>query len=91
MMSEQRTLLETTISNLKQSRDELRLQLHLAEMDAKEEYKRLTEKVEDLATQYEPVKDAVGDTAENVFAALLLAAGEVKHGFDRVRASFKSK
>lgn len=84
-MSERRHRLEELISSLRQDRDELRLQLHLAEMEAKDEYERLAGKVDELIHQYEPVSKEVGQTAENVFAALGLAAGEMKHGFERVR------
>ena len=90
-MADKHSLLKTAINGLHQIRDELQLQLHLAEMDGKQEYERLTDKVDELTRQYEPVKDAIDDTTENVFAALLLAADEVQHGFDRVRTSLKGK
>ena len=84
-MSEQRNALDEVISKLKQERDELQLQMHLASMDAKDEYERLSGKCDDLTDQYEPVKDAVEDTAENIFAALGMVADELKVGFQRVR------
>ena len=40
-MSEERSGLETLISTLRQERDELSLKMHLAGMEAKEEYERL--------------------------------------------------
>lgn len=84
-MSEQRNSLDEVISKLKQERDELQLQMHLASMDAKDEYERLSGKCDDLTDQYEPVKDAVEDTTENIFAALGMVADELKVGFQRVR------
>ncbi len=84
-MSEQKTTLEQLMSQLQQERDELKLQMHLAEMDAKDEYDRLSRKCDELSDQYEPVKDAVEETAENIFSALGLAAEELKQGFHRVR------
>jgi len=84
-MSEQRNALDEVISKLKQERDELQLQMHLASMDAKDEYERLSGKCDDLTDQYEPVKDAVEDTTENIFAALGMVADELKVGFQRVR------
>ena len=84
-MSEERNALDEVISKLKQERDELQLQMHLASMDAKDEYERLSGKCDDLTDQYEPVKDAVEDTAENIFAALGMVADELKVGFQRVR------
>ncbi len=84
-MSDQKNVLEEVISKLKQERDELKVQMHLASMDAKDEYDRLSRKCDELTDQYEPVKDAVEDTADNVFSALGLVADELKIGFQRVR------
>jgi hypothetical protein len=76
---------------LKQERDELRLQIHLASKDAKDEYERLAGKVDELTEQYEPVKNAVEETSENVVSALGLAAGELKTGLQRIRGSISEK
>ena len=84
-MSTQRTALEELITSLKQERDELKLKIHLAGMEGKEEYERLSGKIDELTDHYEPVKDAVQESASNVFSAFLLAAGEMKNGFRRVR------
>ena len=86
-MSEQKTALEDVISKLKQERDELRLQMHLASMEAKDEYERISGKVDELTDNYEPVRDAVGETAGNLFTALGMVADELKAGFQRVRKS----
>ena len=84
-MSEAKNPLDDVIRKLKQERDELKLQMHLASMDAKDEYERVSGKVDELTDQYEPVKDAVEETADNIFAALGMVADELKVGFQRVR------
>ena len=84
-MSEQQNALDEVISKLKQERDELQLQMHLGSMEAKDEYERLSGKCDELSEQYEPVKDAVEDTADNLLAALGMVADELKVGFHRVR------
>ena len=84
-MSEKKSVLEDLISRLKQERDELNLQMHLASMDAKDEYERLSSKCDELTQQFDPIKDAVSETSENVFAALGMVADELKIGFQRVR------
>ena len=61
--------------------------MHLAGMDAKDDYDRIASKVDELTEQYEPVKDAVEETAENVFTALGMVADELQAGFQRVRKS----
>ena len=88
-MSTDKSALEDVISKLKQERDELKLQMHLASMDAKDEYDRISDKVDELSNQYDPVRDAVEETAGNVFSALGLAADELKIGFNRVRKAIE--
>ena len=83
-MSEEKSNLEEIISSLKQERDQIRVRLHLAGMEAKDEYERLSSKTEELLAQYEPLKDAVGETSENVLSALSLAAEEMKSGFSKI-------
>ena len=58
-MSDAKSALDELLAGLKQERDELKLQMHLASMDAKDEYDRLSDKCDELTNQYEPVKDAV--------------------------------
>ena len=89
-MSESKTALTSLIDSLKRERDELKLKAHLAGMDAKDEYDRLSTKIDELTARYEPLTDAVGESADNVFAALRLAGEEMIHGFHRIRKSIGS-
>lgn len=82
-----RDRLAELISSLKQQRDELALQIHLGKEEAKEELEALTAKLDDLTKEYDPLKDAVGETAANVFDAMKLVAGEIGDGFQRIRKS----
>ena len=84
-MSEKTNAFDEVIRKLKQERDELSLKIHLASMDAKDDYDRISGKVDELTDQYEPVKDAMEESAENVLAALGLVADELKVGFQKVR------
>ena len=90
-MSEQQSALNEAISKLKQERDELKLKMHFASMDAKDEYDRISGKVDELSDQYDPVKDAVEEAAGNVFSALGMVADELKVGFHRVRKAVSEK
>jgi chromosome segregation ATPase len=90
-MSEEQNVFEDAISKLKQERDELKLQMHLAGMEAKDEYERLSGKCDTLSDQYEPIKEAVGETADNVWTALGLVADELKIGFQRVRKAISEE
>jgi hypothetical protein len=90
-MAEIRERLDEVINKLKQERDEIRLQIHLANMEGKDEYDRISRKVDQLTDQYDPVKDAVEDTAENIYSALGLVADELKFGFKRVRKAISEE
>ena len=85
-MSEKDRLAEL-ISSLKQQRDELAVQIHLGKEEAKEELAALTAKLDELTKNYDPLKDAVSETAGNVFDAMKLVAGEIQDGFHRIRKS----
>ena len=88
-MSNTQSTLDQLVSSLKQERDELKLKLHLASMDAKDEFDRISGKVDELSAQYDPVSDAVEETAGNIWSALMLAAEEMKAGYGRVRKAIE--
>jgi uncharacterized membrane-anchored protein YhcB (DUF1043 family) len=75
------------ISSLRRQRDELALKMHLGKAELKEEWTRMTEKLDDLTREYEPLKEAVGDTADNVITSLKLVGEEIQNGFHRIRKS----
>ena len=89
-MSTEKTLIEETISKLKQQRDELALQIHLGAAEAKDEFENAKEKLDKLTADFEPVKDAVEESAGNVFAAMKLVGEEVLGSFERIRKSLDS-
>ena len=85
-MSERERMAEL-ISGLKQQRDELALKIHLGKQEAKDEWEKVTAKLEKLTEEYAPLKDAVDETAGNVFAGFKLVVGEIEAGFQRIRKS----
>jgi len=86
-MSQEKILLNETISTLKQQRDELALKMHLAESEAKQEFKQTKEKLDQLTSDFDPLKEAVGESTGNVVESLKLVADEVVSSFDRIRKS----
>ncbi|MDE0867175.1 MAG: hypothetical protein OSA98_25640 [Rubripirellula sp.] len=84
-MSDTRKKLDDLVSTVKKEKDELQLQIHLASMDAKDEYERLSGKYDQLTEEYQPVTEAVEKTADNLISALGMVADELKFGFQRVR------
>ena len=84
-MTDDRSQLDALVSSLKKQRDELALQIHLGKAEAQDEWDKLTAKLDELTSDYDPLKDAVSETADNMFSAFKLVAGEVQEGFDRIR------
>jgi chromosome segregation ATPase len=84
-MTDEQSQLEESISRLKQQREELAVQINFGKVVAQEEWERLNVRLDELAKEYEPLKDAVEQSAGNVFDSLKLVADEVKEGFDRIR------
>ncbi|MGN6545311.1 MAG: hypothetical protein ACTHK7_09710 [Aureliella sp.] len=73
------------IEDLKRQRDELRLQMHLAGMEAKNEWDKMDGKLAELTGRTQPLRQAVGESAEDVWEAVKLLGSEIKDGFDRIR------
>lgn len=79
------TDLDKIIADLKQQRDELRLQLHLASREAREEWDELEEKMEDFSA-----KIRLKETGAGVGKALAGLAQELKLGYDRIRQGIRN-
>ncbi len=86
-MSEKANRMDDLIRSLKQQRDELALQIHLGKQDAQDEWKKVQAKLSRLSEDYQPVRDAVEESAGNVFESLKLVAGEIRESFDRIKKS----
>jgi uncharacterized membrane protein YukC len=87
MDENKRSLLQQLIHDLTQQRDELKLNMHLGSQDAKDQMEKMEEKLYQLKKRLEPVQQAAGESAEHIWEAVQLLAGEVKDGFDRIRKS----
>jgi uncharacterized protein YjbJ (UPF0337 family) len=85
-MADDRRSLDELRDELKQMRDEIALQIHLASADARDEFSQLEKKWEHFKGRLEVVGKATGDAAEDVGDALDLLGGELKKGFQKIRA-----
>ena len=72
------------ISELKQKRDELRVQIHLATKEAQDEWQELEEKMDDFVSRAD-----LGKTGEGIGDALEKLGGELKLGYERIRDAIK--
>ena len=88
-MSENKNQFEEMLSALRQQRDELALQMHLGAAEAKQEFEATVEKLDKMTEEYQPLKEAVGDSANNVMASMELLGGEILASFERIRKSMQ--
>ena len=72
------------IEDLKQKRDELRVQMSLASMELKDEWEELEAKMEDFVS-----KAKLGETGEGVGKALGELGNEIKLGYERIKKAIK--
>lgn len=83
-MSKERTRTQEMITALKQQRDDLAVRIHLAEAEVKEDLGRIDDKLDQLSHRFDPLKNAVGTSASDVWESLKLLGDEVKKGLDRI-------
>ena len=76
--------LDDLVGQLKQKRDELRVQIHLASKEAQDEWEELEGKMDDFTS-----KAKLGETGEGVGDALGQLGQELKKGYERVREAIK--
>jgi len=84
-MSHQLYDIDSIIESLKQQKDEVRLQIHLAGAEARDEWSELEKKLEELKGKTEALRKEAGEASEDVIEATKLVADEIKHGFERIR------
>ena len=78
---------DDVIEELKQKRDELRVQIHLASKEVKDEWNDLEEKMEDFSGKAKQFSDdaKLKETGEGIGDALSQLGGELKRGYERIR------
>ena len=72
------------IADLKQKRDELRVQMHLASKEVQDEWEELEAKMNDFAARAE--LDKTGEGLGEAFRGL---GQELKQGYERIRDAIK--
>ena len=85
------TDLNSLIEELKQKRDELRLQVNLASKDIKDEWEELEEKMEEFSGKAKRFADdaKLKETGEGLGEALGKLGHELKLGYERLRTAIK--
>ncbi len=77
--------IDDIIESLKQQRDEIKLQIHLAEAEARDEFPAIEEKLDELKSKTDAIREEAGEVSDDVFEAVKLVADEVRTGIARIR------
>lgn len=77
--------IDELLAQLKQKRDELRVQIHLASKEVQGEWQELEEKMEDFSA-----RAGLSETGAGVGRALGELGGELKKGYARIRDAIKN-
>ena len=82
---------DEVIADLKQKRDELRVQMHLASKEIKDEWEELEEKMEEFSRKTKQFSEdaKLRETGAGIGDALGKLGGELKHGYERIRDAMK--
>lgn len=83
--------LDDIIEELKQKRDELRVQMHLASKELKEEWDELEDKMQEFSGKAKRFADdaKLNETGEGLGDALNKLGHEIKLGYERIRDALK--
>jgi len=87
-MSEQEEKGRSLLERLETERDELKVKIGLAKLEAKEEWHELQGRLDKLRGRVKRLKDEADDAGDDVEAAFEMLGEEIKAGFDRIRKLF---
>jgi SMC interacting uncharacterized protein involved in chromosome segregation len=87
-MSEYKEKIRSLLERLETERDELKVQVGLAKLEAKEEWQEVQEKLDRLRGRMKVLGEEADDAGGDVGAALEMLGGEIKEGFNRIRKLF---
>jgi len=84
-MPDDRLELKGMIEQLETQRDELRVRLHLAKAEAREEFERLEKRFDHIRGRVGVLTREMGEVSKDVGEAARLVLGELKNGYQRIR------
>lgn len=76
---------KTLIETIRQQRDELKVKIHLANMEIRNEWEELEKKWQHLESKGKQLKREFGHSAHDIGDAAALLGGELKAGYKRIR------
>lgn len=73
------------MADLAKTRDQLKLQTHLMQMEAKDKWDEMEQKWEDLSAKAEKAKDAADASSEPIKAAASNLMAELEKGYENIK------
>jgi SMC interacting uncharacterized protein involved in chromosome segregation len=77
--------IETELESLRQTRDELRVQIHLAKAEAKDRFEQLEKKFSDAEGKVKFIAREAQEPLEDVRDAALQLLREIRSGYKHIR------
>ena len=84
-MNDVKNRIKETLNELKQERDELKVKLRLAKMQAGDEWEKREDQLEKLEAKTKELGNAASDASQGIGAAAKLLAEEIADGFSKIR------
>lgn len=80
-----RTELEAFREGLIQQRDELRVQAHLAKLEAMEEWEQAEQKFSEMERRLADLSDEAREASDDVWASVKMLGEEIGNAYERIR------
>jgi len=84
MAADESSSFERHLEDLKQKRDELRVQMHLARAEARDEWEKAEQKWNDLQERYGEVKRETGEMVGKARTAVKILMEELGDAYERI-------
>ena len=79
--------LKEAAEKLREQRDELKLKMHLANMEMRDEWENLEEKWDNFSARSQQFQKEMEPTVNDIHTALSLLADELKAGYKKIKES----
>lgn len=87
-MSDLKKRIDDTLKELKQERDELQVKVHLARLEAGDEWQKLESKFTRFEGKAREIGVATADASEDILEAAKLLGEEIRDGFKKIARHF---
>lgn len=80
-----REALEKELENLRATRDELKVRVHLGKLDAQDQWEQIEKQWQQVESKLKLVGETGREVAEDIGEAASLAVQEMKEGYEKLR------